>query len=69
MSKLPMAAPLVLSTKSPKHYGTSCNSPYDHKRDKGFPTLQDIWDGVVKCKVMDWFIEMVSFRKNLPVTT
>jgi len=64
MSKLPLVAPLVLSTKAPKHYGISCHSPYDPKRDKGFPTYRDLWDETIRCDVMSWFIDRVSFQKS-----
>ncbi|OAP57350.1 hypothetical protein AYL99_08088 [Fonsecaea erecta] len=59
MSKLPMgAAPAVVSTKASKHYGTCYHSPYNPRRDKGCPTHTSIWDEIIKCKVMSWFIRM-----------
>jgi hypothetical protein len=59
MSKLPIA-PTVIASKAPKHYGTSCSSPWDSRRDRGFPKYQYKWDGSDRCDTMRWFIYMVS---------
>jgi hypothetical protein len=59
MSKLPMA-PMVIATKAPKHYGTSCSSCWDFRRDRGFPRYQHQWNGTDRCDIMQWFIYMVS---------
>jgi hypothetical protein len=58
MSKLPLA-PTVLSTKAPKHYGTSCMSAWDPIRDRGFAKVKDPYDDTEKCEIMQWFIYMV----------
>ncbi|KAI0125684.1 hypothetical protein BJ170DRAFT_684939 [Xylariales sp. AK1849] len=70
MSKLPLGPliPKVLSTRSAKHYGTSCNSTWDSFRDRGFPKLKDEWKEDWRCEIMQWFIykedELVRDKKK-----
>ncbi|KAK4936971.1 hypothetical protein LTR10_022281 [Elasticomyces elasticus] len=58
MSRLPASAPVVISTKAAKHYGTSCNSRWKSSRDRGFPKYKDTWTEADRCKIMMWFIYM-----------
>jgi hypothetical protein len=58
MSKLGLA-PTVTATKAPKHYGTSCNSTWQSRRDRGHPKVRDIWEEEDKCEIMEWFIYKV----------
>ncbi|KEZ45057.1 hypothetical protein SAPIO_CDS2479 [Scedosporium apiospermum] len=55
MSKLGIA-PVVKTTKAPKHYGSSANSTWNSSRDRGHLKIWDKWAEVEKCKTMSWFI-------------
>jgi hypothetical protein len=59
MSKLGLA-PIVTTTKAPKHYGTLACSTWHPSRDRGYPKVKDIWEEDEKCDIMSWFIYMVS---------
>lgn len=60
MSKLGIA-PVVKTTKAPKHYGSSANSTWNSSRDRGHLKIWDKWAEVEKCKTMSWFIYRVSY--------
>lgn len=70
MSKLPRgpSVPRVVSTRSPKHYGTSANNPWDSFRDRGRRKMKHQWEEYYMCEIMQWFIykedELVRDQKK-----
>lgn len=59
------SAPVITSTRAPKHYGTDGLSVWYQARDFGQKKHWDPWDEVWRCDVMSWFIHKVGFSMRL----